>query len=206
MPVFQHFSFVMFGSFCFACSRLTCETIQRHWPVCFKWRRNHWHTSKASSWPERYENLIHLISNMPCRRCIPTVSVMFVHVFVSCLQIGAQCYLECSALTQKGLKTVFDEAILTIFSPKKQKKCCISCRSCCTIAWSQHHEAYHPVNISKHPETSLFKAGMRHSQVPSIPKEGKWDTAEGFQHLQLCVYSASPLLSWKWENHTTVPY
>ncbi|KAK2864019.1 hypothetical protein Q7C36_003173 [Tachysurus vachellii] len=48
--------------------------------------------------------------------------------------IGAQCYLECSALTQKGLKTVFDEAILTIFSPKKKKRCCISCRSCCTIA------------------------------------------------------------------------
>ncbi|KAK3516139.1 hypothetical protein QTP70_005416 [Hemibagrus guttatus] len=49
-------------------------------------------------------------------------------------EIGAQCYLECSALTQKGLKTVFDEAILTIFSPKKKKRCCISCRSCCTIA------------------------------------------------------------------------
>ncbi|TSK58079.1 Rho-related GTP-binding protein RhoJ [Bagarius yarrelli] len=49
-------------------------------------------------------------------------------------EIGAQCYLECSALTQKGLKTVFDEAILTIFSPKKKKRCCASCRSCCTIA------------------------------------------------------------------------
>ncbi|NXC37839.1 RHOJ protein, partial [Penelope pileata] len=48
-------------------------------------------------------------------------------------EIGAQCYLECSALTQKGLKTVFDEAILTIFHPKKKKKHCAKCHRCCTI-------------------------------------------------------------------------
>ncbi|XP_036625456.1 rho-related GTP-binding protein RhoJ [Trichosurus vulpecula] len=49
--------------------------------------------------------------------------------------IGAQCYLECSALTQKGLKTVFDEAILAIFHPKKKKQhCSRCCHSCCTIA------------------------------------------------------------------------
>ncbi|RLW10413.1 hypothetical protein DV515_00001871 [Chloebia gouldiae] len=42
-------------------------------------------------------------------------------------EIGAQCYLECSALTQKGLKTVFDEAIMTIFHPKKKKKRCAKC-------------------------------------------------------------------------------
>ncbi|KAB0407351.1 hypothetical protein E2I00_001558 [Balaenoptera physalus] len=47
--------------------------------------------------------------------------------------IGAQCYLECSALTQKGLKAVFDEAILTIFHPKKKKKHCSKCHSCCLI-------------------------------------------------------------------------
>uniref|UniRef100_G1RUW9 Ras homolog family member J n=1 Tax=Nomascus leucogenys TaxID=61853 RepID=G1RUW9_NOMLE len=47
--------------------------------------------------------------------------------------IGAQCYLECSALTQKGLKAVFDEAILTIFHPKKKKKRCSEGHSCCSI-------------------------------------------------------------------------
>lgn len=48
-------------------------------------------------------------------------------------QIGAQCYVECSALTQKGLKTVFDEAILTIFHPKKKKGGRLTCHRCCSI-------------------------------------------------------------------------
>jgi small GTP-binding protein len=43
--------------------------------------------------------------------------------------IGAIKYLECSALTQKGLKTVFDEAIHAVLSPpvskKRSKKCTI---------------------------------------------------------------------------------
>ena len=44
-------------------------------------------------------------------------------------EIGAVKYLECSALTQKGLKTVFDEAIRAVLCPKprakKAKKCMI---------------------------------------------------------------------------------
>jgi len=43
-------------------------------------------------------------------------------------EIGAVGYMECSALTQDGLKTVFDEAIRAAMRPKAQKAA-----GCCTI-------------------------------------------------------------------------
>uniref|UniRef100_A0A8C4N0D5 Ras homolog family member J n=1 Tax=Eptatretus burgeri TaxID=7764 RepID=A0A8C4N0D5_EPTBU len=46
-------------------------------------------------------------------------------------EIGACCYLECSALTQKGLKAVFDEAIFVALRKRRKKHS--NCWNCCTV-------------------------------------------------------------------------
>lgn len=45
-------------------------------------------------------------------------------------RINALKYLECSALTQKGLKQVFEEAVRCVINPQPQKK---PGRSCCVL-------------------------------------------------------------------------
>ena len=42
-------------------------------------------------------------------------------------EINAVKYLECSALTQKGLKNVFDEAIRAVLCPKVKERKGKSC-------------------------------------------------------------------------------
>jgi len=40
-------------------------------------------------------------------------------------EIGAVCYCECSALSQEGLKNVFEQAIGAALNKNKKNTCCV---------------------------------------------------------------------------------
>lgn len=116
-----------------------------------------WSSSCSSPWPAR--GLFSLFSSH--------ASLSFV------FQIGAQCYLECSALTQKGLKAVFDEAILTIFHPKKKKQQCSECHSCCSILWGGSRPTSAPPggeNGSQPPWPSWSQQGGHDQRGSPFPR------------------------------------
>lgn len=98
-------------------------------------------------------------------------------IFPLPFQIGAQCYLECSALTQKGLKTVFDEAIMTIFHPKKKKKRCARCHRCCTLVWrplgkQSQLSSVKPSRLERQWRSHATETGNMTRKGSFLPKNG----------------------------------
>ncbi|KAJ3072950.1 Rho GTPase protein rac1 [Podochytrium sp. JEL0797] len=69
--------------------------------------------------PSSFENVKAKLERLRDRRMSP---ITFQQGMQCCKEIGAVKYLECSALTQKGLKNVFDDAIRAVFAPPVQRR------------------------------------------------------------------------------------
>lgn len=104
----------------------------------------------------------------------PSSDPVFLRIllFLSPNQIGACCYVECSALTQKGLKTVFDEAIIAILTPKKKKgalkrRLGPRCINCCLITWYSMWVCWSSIHPDKRRPNLELKCAQRRPQKDS---------------------------------------
>lgn len=81
--------------------------------------------------PIAYQQASQVAREIGAVRCVQRCCFLSQVKLTGSLAFLTHRYLECSALTQKGLKTVFDEAIRAVLSPKvrekKKSKACVVC-------------------------------------------------------------------------------
>ncbi len=117
---------------------------------------------------------MHYFSNNFPQHCL-----LFCISFSVPFQIGACCYVECSALTQKGLKTVFDEAIIAILAPKKgalKRRLGPRCINCCLITWYTSSRASSDLTVTNWQPTrfqELYSKANQWAQSPTSPSYGQ---------------------------------
>lgn len=111
-------------------------------------------------------------------------------LLLSSNQIGACCYVECSALTQKGLKTVFDEAIIAILAPKKKKgalkrRLGPRCINCCLITWYSMWVCCSSIHLDKQrPNLELGRMCTKEASEGRLCSSSKTD--HQMRRMQVC--------------------